>query len=495
MLKKAISLCAAGLALVGALSACARADAFAEPNVSRDAEQMIATAALPVGTAAGQTLRETLGAPERVEETLPTQMEKFSIMISADVSVPDADHLSVYRVSAANFSLDMVKRVYSYFCADTDMYDYGNLFHTKKQLKARIDSMQRDLETNDSPDGPNGGDSWRADYKAEITGLMTELLTARDDLGDPISEVRFTREQTEGDGVRESFQAVNTPNMPCNIEFYAINNVAYPTNEMRYIEKSDTTVAPRSEAGLYYYDTRRVGGEAYKLRDVTNETSVRELSMTPREALDRVADLFKTLGIADMKPVSVALTSDSQEANGRHYSYCVEACRVVDGVQVQSPFHRTYVGSIEDGHEWAYETLEVRLDDEGIVNMSWLSPLTVGAVEVERANLLPFSSILTVAKNMLFVANEPRETDLSNYDAFLIQIDRITLSLQRIPNANSVVDGVLIPVWNFYGQEGYTLSGGVEMHRLTSESIGLDEEPYLSINAIDGSVINKTLGY
>ena len=88
MMKKIISLLTAGLLLVGTLSSCAKRDAFAAPNVSKDAEQMIATAALPADTATGQTLRETLGAPERVEETLPTQAEKFSITISADVSVP-----------------------------------------------------------------------------------------------------------------------------------------------------------------------------------------------------------------------------------------------------------------------------------------------------------------------------------------------------------------------------------------------------------------------
>lgn len=495
MLKKTICVILSCMLLGGMLSACAKAEALTAPNVSKDTEQMIATAALPTGMASGQTLRETLGAPERVEETLSTQMDKFSIEIAADVSVPITDHLSVYRVNAAEFSEVFVAKAFDYLCKGETMYDYSNLFKTKDQIQGQIDSMQRDLDMNDSPDGPNGGDAWRMDYQAKIASLMTELLAAREDLGDPISKVQFTQQETTGNGKQESFQVVNTPLMPCTIQFFVTNNVAYPTNEVQYIAESDTTVAPRSEAGFYYYDTRRVGSELYKLLDVTNEASVAELKMTPQEARDRVAELFHTLGMDNMKPIRVILTSDSQEVNTRHYTYCVEARRVVDGVEVQSPFRRTYVGSIDDGHEWAYETLEVQLDDEGITSMNWLSPLTVGAVEVARANLLPFSSILAVAENMLCVANEPLESDLGDYDTYSVQIDQITLSLQRIPSANSVDDGVLIPVWNFYGQESYILSGGMEVRRLTNESIGLSNEPYLSINAIDGSVINKTLGY
>ena len=207
--------------------------------------------------------------------------------------------------------------------------------------------------------------------------------------------------------------------------------------------------------------------------------------------------LLDALGVSGMKPYRVILAREFDEntsATGK-YAYFVQVCRTVDGIAVLSPYARTYVGGLDDGHEWAYETLDIRMDDEGIIGMNWVSPLTVGAVEVERANLLPFSSILDVAKTMLVVANEPLESDLNGYDQVAIQIDRITLSLQRVPNADSINDGLLIPAWNFYGTQRYILAGGTETQRGLDEPIDSIDQPFLSINAIDGTVIDKTHGY
>ena len=495
MLKKSIvplSVCALLLSL---LLACGEAGEATALPVSKDTAQMIATAELPPAETAGQTLRESLGVPKRVEETtLETQGKKFSVEISADVTVPVTDHLSIYRVSAAEFSQEMVERAFTCFCGDTAMYDYGNMFQTRQTIQNRIDSMQNDLDMNDSPDN-TGDDAWRADYEAEIAELKVKLLTARDDLGDPISSARLAQNDTSDGGTQAAFSAVNAPLPPWTKEFYARNNVYYPASAAQTSTSDNGAATLRSEASIYYYDTSRVAAALYKLRDVTAQTRISELNMTPAEALSRVAELFETLGIENMRPVRVYLASDSEAADAGHYAYYVEARRSVGGVEVQSPFNRSYIGSFDGGKEWAYETLEVQLDDSGLLGFSWVSPLSVGDVVVERANLLPFSSILTVAKSMLAVVNEPLESDLEAYSACTIVIDRITLSLQRVSDANSIESGLLIPVWNFYGQENYTLSSGTEVQRASSEPVGLRAEPYLSINAIDGSVISKTQGF
>ncbi len=498
MLKKTICVVMSCVLLGGMLSACTKAEALAAPNVSKDTEQMIATAALPTDTASGQALRETLGAPERVQETLPTQMEKFSITIAADVSVPETDHLSVYRVSAAEFAEAFVAKAFDYLCKGETMYDYGNSYHTKDHIQGRIDSLQRDLDRNYSPNGvEDTDDSWRTDYEAEISKLKAELPNAREDLGDPITVARFSRDEADGGGTYEVFMTVNAPKQPHSIELFVWNNVDYPTDEVRYIEKTNTTVAPHSEATFNFINFGRVSAALSKRRDVTNDAQIVELKMTPQEAKERVVSLFQALGISNMVLYRVCLAQEyTEDGTAGKYAYFVQARRVVDGIEIQSPYNRTYVGGLDGGKEWAYETLSVRLDDEGIIGVNWTSPLTVGAVEVERANLLPFSSILTVAKNMLGVVNEPQESDLKDLQSYVIEINQITLSLQRIPDANSIDNGMLIPVWNFYGQRHFILPYDIEVQpNDTDASVDSIEEPFLSINAIDGSVINKTLGY
>ena len=498
MLRKTIPLFTTGLLLVGMLSACATEHALTEPPRNRDMEQMIATASLSTYAAAGQTLRETLGVPERVEETLPTPMEKFSISISADVSVPDAEHLSVYRVNAAEFSQDFITKAFDCFCKDETMYYFGNHTHTKDQIQSQIGAIQRDLDLNHSPNGSEDKDvSWRADYVEELVRLKAELPNAPEDLGTPITKALLLKQEAVGDGAYDSFMAVDAPQYPYKIEFFARNNVKYPTDEARYIESMDTTVAPHSEANFSYRDIRRVSLPLFEQRDVTNDTQIAELTTTPPQAMERVTALFDQLGICDMKPYRICLAQEyTEDGTTGKYAYYIMARRVVDGIEVQSPFQRTYIGGLDGGKEWAYEMLSVRLDDEGIIGMNWVSPLTVGAVEVERANLLPFSSILAVATNMLSVVNEPKESDLKDLDTYSIEINHITLSLQRIPDANSIESGLLIPVWNFYGQTHLIQPNHFEAKTNNDEAaIDAIDESYLSINAIDGTIIDRTMGY
>lgn len=498
MLKKMIALLTVGLLLAGVLTACVKVDAPATTSVSKGTEQMITTAALSSDNAAGQTLRETLGAPERVDETLSTQMEKFSIVISADITVPDTDHLSVYRVNAAEFSQEFVTKAFDYFCKGETMYNFGNLVHTKDQIQSRIESIQRDLDWDQSPNGSEDqDDSWRADYEAELAKLKAELPNAPEDLGDPITKALLTQEEAVGNGTYDVFMAVDAPQYPYTVDFFVWNNVDYPTDEVRYIESTNTTVAPHSEANFSFSDIRRVSAPLFEQRDVTNETKIPELTTTPLQAKEQVAALFDKLGISDMEPYRVCLAQEyTEDGTAGKYAYCVLARRVVDGIEIQSPYNRTYVGGLDGGKEWAYETLNVRLDDEGIIGMNWVSPLTVGAVEVERANLLPFSSVLTVAQSMLAVANEPQQSDLKDLKSYFIEINHITLSLQRIPDANSIDSGMLIPVWNFYGEQHYILSDDTEM-KSSDDRTAVDaiDEPFLSINAIDGTIIDKTMGY
>ncbi|HML67782.1 MAG TPA: DUF6034 family protein [Clostridia bacterium] len=498
MTRKAISGLVICTLLLGVLVGCAQENRTLTPIQTKDTEQMIVTASQNTTELVGQTLQESLGVPVRVEEpNLPTKSRKFSVAISADISVPKTDQLSIYKVSSAELSEAFVANAFDYFCKGQTMYNYGKLTNTREQIEGRIGMMQRDLDNNDSPDGPNSGDAWRKEYEAEIARLKTELSNAPEDLGEPIQSARLEPDEAAGGGTYDRFMAVNATKYPFTMELFAWNNVAYPTDEVRYIEGMDTTVAPRSEASFHFNDTRRISGVLFRVKDVTNEARIAELSTTPAEAMAKSTSLLDALGVSGMKPYRVILAREFDEntsATGK-YAYFVQVCRTVDGITVLSPYARTYVGGLDDGHEWAYETLDIRMDDEGIIGMNWVSPLTVGAVEVERANLLPFSSILDVAKTMLVVANEPLESDLNGYDQVAIQIDRITLSLQRVPNADSINDGLLIPAWNFYGTQRYILAGGTETQRGLDEPIDSIDQPFLSINAIDGTVIDKTHGY
>lgn len=73
-----------------------------------------------------------------------------------------------------------------------------------------------------------------------------------------------------------------------------------------------------------------------------------------------------------------------------------------------------------------------------------------------------------------------------------MDIDKVRLTLMRVRSNDSLSDGTIIPVWDFYGT--------VSAHAADAQHSNLvsDELHYgvvLSINAIDGTVVDRALGY
>lgn len=66
-----------------------------------------------------------------------------------------------------------------------------------------------------------------------------------------------------------------------------------------------------------------------------------------------------------------------------------------------------------------------------------------------------------------------------------ITVDQVVLGYTRISEKDSFHTGLLVPVWDFIGTVEVT----------DGKETGIEKKSILTINAIDGSVINRTLGY
>jgi hypothetical protein len=140
---------------------------------------------------------------------------------------------------------------------------------------------------------------------------------------------------------------------------------------------------------------------------------------------------------------------------------------------------------------WDYENLEIYIGNEGLISFIWRSPHTIGDTLVEDASLLPFEEIMKIFNKMMPITADPAIAK-EYYQSVEINIDRIVLELQRITEQNSIENGLLVPVWNFYGTSTYTDKSGEIIPRYN----GLfDPQSLLTINAIDGTIIDVTRGY
>ena len=77
-----------------------------------------------------------------------------------------------------------------------------------------------------------------------------------------------------------------------------------------------------------------------------------------------------------------------------------------------------------------------------------------------------------------------------NMESLRYDVGRVELCLWRIIDKNSFTDGILVPVWNFYCAETLVQADGY-VRTIDDYS----DHPTLTINAVDGSVIDVFKGY
>ena len=147
--------------------------------------------------------------------------------------------------------------------------------------------------------------------------------------------------------------------------------------------------------------------------------------------------------------------------------------------------------NVEEGNYasvWPYETIEVCVTRDGVVYFKWRAPTEAPVLELEDTQLMSFDEIASVFERMIMVKYSYIQTINDNGgDARpRIQIDKVRLSLMRIKAKNSRDTGLLIPVWDFYGTDIYQRDG---------MDVPLEETIVLTINAIDGSMNDRELGY
>ncbi len=122
-----------------------------------------------------------------------------------------------------------------------------------------------------------------------------------------------------------------------------------------------------------------------------------------------------------------------------------------------------------------------------VVQLQWNSPFTVTRIENENVPLLPFERIMEIFKRQVFMSVYID----AGYD-LTYKVTEIQFSYMRVQVQNSD-EYRLVPVWDFIGYAVYdweTTPG----QRAISQAF-FNHMSILTINAIDGSVIDRYLGY
>lgn len=175
-----------------------------------------------------------------------------------------------------------------------------------------------------------------------------------------------------------------------------------------------------------------------------------------------------------------------------------------DGTVYQDCWYWCYAASEEtnpDTVAWELENIYLDVGRDGILSFDWTAPSTQPVVRQAESTLLPFEEIASIADAMLpEVIVGPKETPLTQLDQYNgfdtrmdVDITKVSLSLMRIRDKGSL-QGTIVPVWDFWGTSDW-YDAEPNAYGYQEKGMNYEYQPMLTLNAVDGTVVDRQLGY
>lgn len=463
------------------------------------------------------------GAYETYQTTLSDESLGVTVNVDAKVDIPQTDQMSVFRVRQQKISQEFLDKVREELAGDQTLYDAGVTLsmRTRKDIEEEIRFLKSEIENVKE----NSGDE-EADYVKE---LQQDLDALQEKYENTPSEIQWegnesdgllhsTAELMEKEGGEDFYEWEYSLN-PNGEAYYAANkgenneymSIFVQNNEdrgncLRYrrgtrgydftavaivypagLDDFHSGVWPADEDWSKEYVDSMLGDQSELIEFTDEPTTISE------EEARATADTFmKNVGLDDTyKYYEGGLYSEIRDIRkgedtswGYRKVYIFRYMRYADGAFVT--FDAT--GKHEEGwngddyvkKDWPIECVEVRINDSGIVGFDYNAPLEVTETVVNESNMKSFDEIKNSFEKMILVTNAQEDSELES--GVTVGINRVVLGYARISEADSYDTGLMVPVWDFVGKmtDGYgrEFSGSV-----------------MTINAIDGSIIDRSLGY
>jgi len=486
MMKKAVSIILFVLMMLS-LAAC-------KPTPENDIVQgksldgMIADATKPqtddTVSAPGVNLADKMGAPETYVKDLVDAKGKVNIHVDADVQVSDAASVSVERVERASFTQDQVDILTKYLLKGSDLFSGYDYKMTKSDIETLILTVQAAALENPTASGGKGSSYLDILQEKLKTAPDTAVKTPSDGKLTPLTdemqgsgEELYALTQSE-EGGYESFDALNATDA-VNYVFYTSEKNGFSRFMKSYQSKAE--VEALENEGLS--------------TPITSQqiAAMPDIKITADQAKQKADELISALGIDYMTLDSNDKVYSGGGIESPQSVWFLRYVRVVSNIPVT---YTTYdcmkVEEDSQSTPWGYEDMTFAINDSGIVGFSWRSPYKVTGTVTTDSNVLSFVDCMNIFDSMSLAVNawDGYANDNPNLTGVEINVNRIQFGLDRVTEQNKRDSGLLVPVWDFFGTVTYIS----EVNGQTQKT-SMNSEPVLTINAIDGSIINRSLGY
>lgn len=449
----------------------------------------------------GSALREMVDAPEKYTNKASYEDGGLVIDTDAEVILPDVSSMNTYSVSAKEVNQDMIDTVTQAFFEGAKFYNgvsYDQL--TKKECEEELMRLKKfKAEGNVDPFelGKDDFGELYYDIDGQIAWYEEEMQSAPEEKTKeevkPSFGLEYGSDKTgEKEVDEDSFLGVaetEQGNYDYRISYGLKPDIIFK------IEKRRDDGLPIQEFKDWVEGEYQLGREGTDVEYIS-EDQMKSFIKISREDAEKIAkEKVDKLGW-DMEVYGSdyalyhhgegGITESSILTGG----YIFHFARVVDGAFITHTSE--YGGGLEDMDStltpWSYERCDVTVTDEGIEKVELINPYDIGEIQTENVKLKDFDSIMKIYEQMMEVSN----ADITQFEANrTYHIKKIVLGYGRIYDPTTDSDtGLLVPVWDFFGGFDAERDGFSEKNNGEYST-----QSFMTINAIDGTVIDRSLGY
>ena len=420
-----------------------------------------------------------------IEETWQEKIEsnngRFICYIDSNIIVPSICKFPAIKVTPYQFTAEDIKMYVNVLAPDAQLLVHGDgtpdIPLTKSEIETAILYLKKEL--NDVNSVLNKMKDKNVKHYEERKAITeNELLELEEMYPNAPEKVEVEVLDITDDLMKQGFMATTK------------TKLRYNTEEEK----------PFSSINLKVSDCDVYGGRANgfsltfsdKNQDSTSIIELQPSSFTLEDAIESAYSLLKDIGLETMK------FSYSETQNNiyslifmRSYNEILTNYAEQD-IDFDNPELPTYsIG-------WPNEKLTIQYNTNGFLKrVRYKYPLEEMSILNTEVNILSFNEIQNIFRQQ--IKNEGMWIQNEKMISRTYYIDTIKLGMARISTKDNLDEYIVVPVWDFYGYSVDKYGSPKDTQYALDENNEYisNTHPYsfLTINAIDGSIIDRSLGY
>ena len=408
--------------------------------------------------------------------------ERVTINVDADIISPSLEQLPLVRVKPKNLSQEQFEAFMEYIAGDQPLYyeamdkDGQPYTFTKEEITAILIRVKTYLVNDELPE--NQRSAWEEMIVYLEEQYETTISRADEKLYDG------TLADTEGNG---------TFNTITRLKCYMGKDRAAWFELWQSIEGTQTQIT---------FSNSNYGSGLYNTYEPYEDVAAERIDMTYEEAKAIAEDFVRTVDGQDSNMVVYqsnivyeigTLANYTKETSPQAYAFSF--ARSYNGVKVK-PVGYLHGRSeeIDYSQQVSPESIMVVIGDEGFNQAYWSRHTEYVETLSEDMPLLDFETIQKTFEQhcALEFSWVPQDDALPSDIGTILNVKRIELNLMIIPEKDNPGIYITVPVWDFIADVEY------DEEVITDEGLPAYEQEnvsILTINAIDGTIIDRERGY